>query len=56
MAAYWNIIFGLVAVGAGLSGQLTLFGTNSPWALVALGAAIFGLGVFQLIRRRRQQP
>lgn len=53
MAPYWNMIIGLLAIAAGLSGRFTLLFTNSPWALVALGAAIFGYGVFQFVRARR---
>ncbi len=48
----WNLGFGLVAVGAGLSGQFALPGTSSPIPLIALGAALATFGVYQLWRAR----
>jgi len=40
----WNLIIGIIFIGLGLSGRFTLFGINSPWALVGLGVilAIWG--------------
>ena len=50
-AGVWNLIFGIVAIGAGLSGKFTLLGTHSSTALVVVGAGIAALGVYQLVRR-----
>ena len=43
-AGYWNIAFGLAAVGAGASGRFALLGTGSPmWLMIAAGAlTVFG--------------
>jgi len=35
-----NIIFGIVFIIGGLSGQLALLGTNSPTALAVVGAGM----------------
>ncbi len=48
----WNLIFGLVAIAFGMSGQFALIGTNSSQLLVAAGAVVALLGVFQLWRSR----
>lgn len=48
----WNLGFGLIGIAAGASGQYTLPGTTNPLYLVLLGAAVAGLGVFQLWRNR----
>lgn len=52
-AGIWNMLFGALAIGLGASGKFNLMFTNSPYALVALGVAIFCYGVFQFIRSRR---
>ncbi len=52
-AGVWNMLFGLLAIGLGASGRFNLMFTNSPLALVAVGAAIFLWGVFQFVRARR---
>ena len=43
-----NILFGIVFIIGGLSGQLALIGTNSPGALAAVGVGMVLWGVFQL--------
>jgi hypothetical protein len=48
----WNLIFGLVAIGFGASGQFALIGTHSSTALIAAGAFVALLGVYQLTRSR----
>lgn len=53
MAGVWNMVFGAVAIVAGLSGKFVLLGTGSPWALTAVGVGIFGYGVYQFVRARR---
>ena len=49
----WNLIFGLVAIAFGLSGQFSLMGTNSPQLLVGAGALVALIGVVQLTRSKR---
>lgn len=49
----WNMLFGAVAIGLGLTGKFKLMFTDSTWALSAVGAAIFCYGVFQFVRSRR---
>lgn len=48
----WNIIIGLVMIIGGATGKLALRGTNSSGALVAIGVALLGWGIFQLARNR----
>lgn len=48
----WNIIIGLVMIIGGASGKLALRGTNSTAALIAIGVALLGWGVFQVVRSR----
>lgn len=43
-----NIIIGIIFIIGGASGQLALFGTNSPGALVAVGVGLVGWGIFQM--------
>jgi hypothetical protein len=43
---------GLLLLGAGLSGQFTLLGTDSPTLLVIAGGVIAALGIFQLSKTR----
>ena len=52
-AGSWNIIFGLIAIAAGASGRFHLIGTQSPMALIVLGAAITLFGLYQFIRSKR---
>ena len=49
-----NIALGIAMVLGGVSGQLSLLGTGSPAALVAVGAVVAALGVFQLVRAIRR--
>ncbi len=49
----FNVVMGLAMVGAGLSKNFTLLGTNSWEALAGLGAVIAGLGVYQIVQSRR---
>lgn len=44
----WNLGFGLVAVGAGASGEFALPGTHSPTPLIVAGALLAVFGVYQL--------
>jgi hypothetical protein len=58
MAGIWNIVIGLAAVVAGLSGRFTLIGTSGSTGqvlLIALGAGFAGYGVYQLVRSKKQQ-
>ncbi len=48
-----KIIIGLVMVVGGLSGQLTLRGTNSSAALVVLGVILIGWGILRLTMSRK---
>jgi hypothetical protein len=49
----WNLLFGLVAIAFGYSGQFRLMGTNSPQLLMAAGALVAFIGVIQLARSKR---
>ena len=53
-AGIFNLVVGLVMIVGGASGKLTLLGTNSSVALIAVGVGIGGLGVFQLIKSRKR--
>lgn len=55
MAPIWNIGIGLVMLIGGLTGKLSLIGTHSSGALALVGAGVTGLGVYQLMKRRRGQ-
>jgi hypothetical protein len=48
------VVGGALAIG-GAMGELTFFGTGSTGAAVAIGAAIAGLGVIQLVRAARRR-
>jgi hypothetical protein len=54
-AGVWNLVIGLLAVGAGASGKFALIGTGSSKALIVIGACIAALGVYQLVKSRRTQ-
>lgn len=45
-----NIIIGVVFIIGGLTGGMTLRGTNSSWGLVAVGGVLVALGVYRLAR------
>jgi hypothetical protein len=49
----WNLLFGLVAIAFGASGQFALMGTNSSQLLLGAGALVAFIGVIQLWRSRR---
>ncbi len=49
----FNLVVGLLALGAGLSGKFTFVGTNSSTVLVVIGAIIAALGVYQIARSWR---
>jgi len=61
-AGIWNIVFGLAAVAAGLSGAFTIIGTQQlglsnemgRWLLVGLGGMLAAYGVYQVVRSRKQ--
>ncbi len=53
-AGIFNLVLGLIMIGGGASGKLTLLGTNSGTALVAVGVGLSGLGVYQLIKSRKK--
>jgi hypothetical protein len=53
-AGVWNLIIGVLAILAGLSGRFTLIGTHSSTALYVVGACIAALGVYQLVRNARR--
>jgi hypothetical protein len=54
-AGVWNLVFGLVGVALGLSGQFVLLGTSSSGALAAVGGVLAAWGLVQIVRSRRQQ-
>ena len=47
MRGIGNIIFGLIFIVGGASGQLALIGTNSSGLLVVLGVGLLGWGGYQ---------
>jgi len=51
-AGVWNLGFGILAIVAGLSGQFRLPFLDNPMYLVAAGAVIAALGVFQLWKNK----
>lgn len=52
-----SIIIGIIFIVGGLSGKLSLIGTNSGMALAAVGAALVGWGIVKMVRARKaQQP
>ncbi len=53
--AMWNIVWGLICVGGGASGQLALRGTNSTGALVAVGGALIAYGIYQMVQARNAE-
>lgn len=48
-----NVIFGIVFIVGGLSGELVLVGTQSGGALAAVGGGMILLGVFRLVKPRQ---
>lgn len=51
-----SVIIGLVFIVGGLSGQLTLIGTNSGTALAVVGVLILGRGIYRIRKQRAHQP
>lgn len=51
----WNIVMGIIAIIAGLSGRVLIF-TNSPALLIIIGVGILGLGIYQVAQKRRGMP
>ena len=49
----WNIIIGIIFIIGGLSGYLALRGTQSGYALAAIGAALLIWGIVQVTRTRK---
>ena len=49
----WNIIIGIIFIIGGLSGKLALIGTQSGYALAAVGAGLVIWGIVQLTRGRQ---
>lgn len=50
-----NVLFGIVFIVGGLSGNLALLGTNSGPALAAVGAGLLIWGIVQVSKSRSQQ-
>jgi hypothetical protein len=48
----WNIIWGVLCLAGGASGQLALRGTNSSGALMAVGGVLILVGIFQVAKSR----
>jgi hypothetical protein len=51
--AIFNLAIGVAMLAGGLSGKLTLLGTNSSTILAALGGVVAALGLYQLVSRLR---
>jgi hypothetical protein len=47
-----NIVIGLVFIVGGLTGKLSMRGTNSGGALAVIGVALVGLGGYRMMTRR----
>lgn len=52
MRGVLNIIIGGIFVVGGLTGKLALIGTNSGWALAALGAILIVVGLVRIAKSR----
>lgn len=50
----WNIVWGVVCLVGGGSGQLALRGTNSSGALMAIGGVLILVGIFQMVKARSE--
>jgi hypothetical protein len=46
-----NIVIGLAFVIGGLSGKIVMRGTESGYALAAVGAVFIGLGIYRMTRK-----
>lgn len=49
----FNLVVGLVALVAGLSGEFALIGTDSSEALAGVGGVIAAIGVYQIVKSAR---
>jgi hypothetical protein len=49
----WNIILGIIFIVGGLSGRLALIGTNSGYALAAVGGGLLVWGIVQMVKRKK---
>ena len=47
-----NIIFGIIMIVGGASGELALIGTDSSGALVLVGVGVTAYGIYQVAKRR----
>ena len=47
----FNIIFGLIALVGGLSGEMVLLGTDSGEALSIVGGIILAFGIYQVTKK-----
>jgi len=55
IAGVWNLLFGLVAVAAGVSGRFELPLIGGSTSLIIAGALVAAYGVFQIGRAYRRQ-
>jgi hypothetical protein len=56
-AGIWNLVFGLAAVAAGLSGKFTLIGTagsSGQYALAGVGGLLACYGLYQIVTSRKK--
>ena len=53
-----SVVIGLIFIAGGLSGQLTLVGTNSGTALAVVAVLLIGRGIYRVRKQRavQQQP
>ncbi len=49
-----NIVIGVAVIVGGATGKMSLLGTRSPEALMAVGGVLAAVGVFQLVRAMRK--
>lgn len=47
-----NILFGIIMIVGGASGELALIGTDSSGALVLVGVGVTAYGIYQVAKRR----
>ena len=46
-----SIVIGLVFIVGGLSGKMVMRGTESGYALAAIGIVFIGLGIYRMTRK-----
>jgi len=51
MRGVLNIVIGLIFIAGGLTGNLSLRGTNSGPALAAVGVALVGFGIYRTMNK-----